>query len=160
MARAERTEAQLRSLMKLSFILDTAGENVLGKGAPALMYQAGRDAGLAEGGMRRRTADALQALRCVLDDGDEVWQVETWREQAAQGDWTEEGDVLSACLVFTQCPLLTLARSAGSTPGGMLCQALHGYIAGSMETMIDRRVDLRVEHCGPRACKVMMELRS
>jgi predicted hydrocarbon binding protein len=145
--------------MKRSFILDTAGENVLGKGAPALMYQAGRDAGLAEGGLRQKTADVMQALKVVLDDGDEVWQVETWQEPGAPGDWTEDGDGVSASLVFKQCPLLMLARSAGSTPGGMLCQALHGYIAGSMETMLSKRVDLKVDHCGPRACKVILELK-
>jgi predicted hydrocarbon binding protein len=159
LAKAERTEAELRALMKLSFILDTAGESVLGKGAPALMYQAGRDAGLGDGEMHGETTDIMRALELVLDEGDEVWQVDLWREPGASDVWVEGGETLSAWLVFKRCPLLTLARSAGSTPGGMLCQALHGYMAGSMEAMLSRRVDMRVGHCGPRACKIMLELR-
>lgn len=159
MARTDWAEAELKSLMKLSFILDTAGESILGRGAPALMYQAGRDAGLAEGEARQEQVDAIHALNLILDEGDEVWEVDLWREPGEPDFWMNGGDTESAWMVFKRCPLLTLARSVGSTPGGMLCQALHGYIAGSMENMLARRVDLRVGHCGPRACKVLLELR-
>lgn len=157
--RVERTEAELRSLMKLSFILDTAGDSVLGKGAPALMYQAGRDTGLAECEKRAGTVDVAEALNLVLDEGEEVWQVDFWREPGAPDYWIENADTRSTWVVFRRCPLLTLARSAGSTQGGMLCQAFHGYIAGSMETVLGQRVDLRIGHCGPRACKVLLELK-
>lgn len=48
MAGASRGEAQLKTLMRLAYLLDTAGEAVLGKGGPAMMYQAGRDTGREE----------------------------------------------------------------------------------------------------------------
>lgn len=71
----------------------------------------------------------------------------------------EDADRRSTWMVFMRCPLMTLAGRAGSTPGGILCQVVHGYIAGSMEGLLGQRVDMRVGHCGPRACKVLLELR-
>jgi predicted hydrocarbon binding protein len=156
---AARSDAQLKTLMKLSFILDTAGEGILGKGAPAMMYQAGRDAGSAQRDTSARSDDVDEALALVLTEGDEVWSFERWQEPGAEGLWMENGDRRSTWLLFRRCPLISLAKKAGTNQGGLLCQALHGYIAGSMEDVMRRRVDIKVGHCGPRACKLLLELR-
>lgn len=152
--------AQLMTLMRIALILDTAGEGVLGKGAPAMMYQAGRDAGCSQGCAPGETADMEQALRMVLTEGDEVWEFERWNDPRQESPWIDGGDRSSTWMLFRRCPLLTLSRKAGSIPGGLLCQALHGYMAGSMERVLGRRVDMKVDHCGPRACKVLVELRA
>lgn len=157
---AARSDAQLKTLMKLSFILDTAGEGILGKGAPAMMYQAGRDAGSAQRDTSARSDDVDEALALVLTEGDEVWSFERWQEPGAEGLWMENGDRQSTWLLFRRCPLISLAKKAGTNQGGLLCQALHGYIAGSMEDVMGRRVDIKVGHCGPRACKLLLELRN
>lgn len=155
---AQRYKAQLKALMRLAHIMDAAGEGVLGKGAPAMMYQAGRDAGLAEGTARAGISDVHEALAAVLVEGDEVWQVELWQEGG--GPLPAEASGRSdTWVLFRRCPLLALARRAGTRPGGILCQALHGYLSGSMEAIIGRRVDMKVDHCGPRACKVLLELK-
>lgn len=151
-------DAQLKTLMRLCYILDAGGEAVLGKGAPAIMYQAGRDAGLSSCHLEGRTADADEALCLVLEEGEDAWQVERWQEPGSGGAGAGQEGRGSAWLVFRRCPLISLASSAGTTPGGMLCQAFHGYVAGSMETILGHRVDMRVGHCGPRACKVLLEL--
>jgi predicted hydrocarbon binding protein len=155
---AARQQAQLRTLMRLLSIVDAAGQGVLGKGAPAMMYQAGRDEGLAaEPSMR--TDDFEEALKVVLAEGDEVWHVEKWCDPGQEGEWIEEGDRRARWLLFRRCPLLELAQRVGAKPGGLLCQALHGQMAGSLEGIIGRRVDLRVAHCGPGACKLRVEMR-
>jgi predicted hydrocarbon binding protein len=159
---ASRGDAQLKTLMKLSFILDAAGEDVLGKGAPAMMYQAGRDIGRAQhpGGNGTVAGDDVEeALGLVLTEGEEVWQFERWQDPGNEGLWMEDGDRRATWLLFRRCPLMTLAKKAGSRPGGILCQAMHGYISGSMEGILARRVDIRIDHCGPRACKLLLELR-
>lgn len=159
MSNDSSSEAQLKTLMKLSLIFDTAGEVLLGKGAPAMMYQAGRDAGCAKPDTLGRAGDEEEALQLALNEGGEVWQVERWREPGRDGLWIEDGDRRYTWVIFRRCPLMSLARCAGSSLGGMLCQALHGYIAGSMESMLGRRADMKVGHCGPRACKILLELR-
>ena len=154
-------DAQLKALMKLSFILDTATEQMLGKGAPAMMYQAGRDAG------RDRCAgdgtvgedDIEGAFALILTEGEEAWLYERWQDPGNDGPWMENGDRRATWLLFRRCPLMTLAGKAGTRPGGILCHAMHGYISGSMVGMLARRVDIRIGHCGPRACKLLLELR-
>ncbi len=157
---AARGDAQLKTLMKLSFVLDAAGEGILGKGAPAMMYQAGRDAASAQRDTSARSEDVDEALALVLAEGDEVWLFERWQEPGTEGPWMESGGRQSTWFLFRRCPLIALAKKAGTNQGGILCQALHGYIAGSMENVMGRRVDIKVGHCGPRACKLLLELRS
>ncbi len=153
-----RQQAQLESLMQLLYILDAAGEGVLGKGAPAMMYQAGRDEGIIQGATDDRTDDIEEALSMVFFGGDDVWRVERWKEPGRDDYWMEDGNVRSRWLIFRMCPLLELSKRSGSTLGGLLCQALHGYTAGSMESIMGCRVEMRVGHCGPGACKVLMEM--
>lgn len=157
---AARGEAELRTLMRLAYILDASAEGVLGKGAPAMMYQSGRDAACEEGCRRGTTDDHDEALRAALAEGEDVWQYEAWRDLDQEDEWIETDGRRSTWLVFRRCPLMNLTRSVGSTPGGLLCQATHGYIAGCMEQALGRRVDMRIEHCGPRACKILLEMRT
>lgn len=153
-----RLQAQLKSLMHLLYILDAAGEGVLGKGAPAMMYQAGRDEGIIQGVTAGRTIDIEEALSMVLSGGNDVWRVERWKEPGRDDFWMKDGNVRSTWLIFRMCPLLELSKRAGSNLGGLLCQALHGYTAGSMESVMGCRVEMRVGHCGPGACKVLLEM--
>ncbi len=152
-------EAELRTLMRLAYIIDASAEGVLGKGAPAMMYQAGRDAGRAEGCAAERTDDLDDALRGALVEGESVWRFEHWRDPGQEDDWVESNGRRAAWLVFRRCPLMDLTHSVGSAPGGLLCQAIHGYMSGCMEQSLGRRVDMKIVHCGPRACKVLLEMR-
>jgi predicted hydrocarbon binding protein len=155
-----RYEAELRTLMRIAYILDAAADGVLGKGAPAMMYQSGRDAGYDQGGITERTDDPEEALRLSLIEGDEVWGFERWKDPGQESHWMESDGRRATWILFDRCPLMGLSRSVGTSPGGLLCQALHGYMAGSMERILGRRVDMKIAHCGPRACKVMLEMRN
>lgn len=152
-------ESQLRTLMRLSSIFDAAGENILGKGAPAVMYQAGRDASRLRRDLSGASDDVTGALRAVLTEGEDVWLFEPWPEPGEEDAWTENGGRRRAWYIFRRCPLLSLARNAGSTAGGIICNTMHGYIAGSLEVLMSRRVDIRTGHCGPRACKLLLEMK-
>jgi len=156
----DRYQMQLVTLMKLTYILDTAGEGVLGKGAPAMMYQAGLDSGREQARHAEHTDDLHGALAEVLTEGEEVWQIESWQDPGQETEWFDANGRRCTWLVFRRCPLITLSRRVGSTPGGLLCQALHGYIAGSLGRIMGCRLDLKVEHCGPRSCKILVEKRS
>lgn len=157
---SSRSEAELKTLMRIAFIVDAAAESVLGKGAAAMMYQSGRDAGCLQGCRLERAQDVDEALRAVLVEGDDVWQFERWKDPGQESLWTEADGRRSTWVVFRRCPLMTLTRTVGSNPGGLLCQALHGYMAGCMEKVLGQRVDMKINHCGPRSCKVLMELRN
>ena len=155
-----RYEAELKMLMRLAYILDVSAEGVLGKGAPAMMYQAGRDAGVRQGPASLSTDDFEQALHAVLEEGEDVWSFERWSDPGQEGEWIESNGRRSTWLVFRRCPLMSLTHTVGSRPGGLLCQASHGYMAGCMERSLGSRVDMRINHCGPRACKVLLEMRN
>lgn len=157
---ASHYEAELKTLMRLAYIVDAAAEGVLGKGAPAMMYQSGRDAGLTQGAPVLHTDDVEQALRIALVEGEDVWHFEHWKDPGQESYWTDSHDRRSTWFLFTRCPLLGLSRTVGTTPGGILCQALHGYMAGCMERSLSARVDMKINHCGPNACKVLLEMRS
>lgn len=152
-------EAQLRMLMRLCFMIDTAGEEILGKGAAAMMYQAGKDAGRREV-VRGEVADDLEgALERVLPEGEKIWGFKRWKDPGQDDLWVEKDDVRSTWIVFRRCPLLVLARRVGTRPGGMLCQVTHGYMAGMMEDMLGAKVDMKIEHSGPLACKVLVSVK-
>lgn len=153
-------EAELKALMWLAYIVDAAAEGVLGKGAPAMMYQSGRDAGLSRGVPAVRTDDVELALRTAIAQGEEIWRFEHWNDPGGSGYWMESGGRRSAWFIFTRCPLMGLARAAGTAQGGILCHALHGYIAGCMERSLQTRVDMKINHCGPGACKILLEMRA
>ena len=155
----ERDLAHLRALMRVARIIDAAGEGVLGRGAPAIMYQSGRDVGRREGYAARRVPGLDEALAIVLSEGEEAWRFERWRDPGQEGLWMKEGPTRATWLLFRRCPLLTLARDSGSIQGGILCQALHGYIAGSLERIMGHRLEIRIGHCGPRACKILAEMK-
>jgi predicted hydrocarbon binding protein len=151
--------AHLRALMRVARIMDAAGGVVLGKGAPAVMYQSGRDVGRCEGYPARRVSGLDEALALVLSEGEAAWRFERWRDPGQEELWMKEDQTRATWLLFRRCPLLTLARDSGSIQGGLLCQALHGYIAGSLERLMGQRVEIRIGHCGPRACKILVEMK-
>lgn len=153
------TEAQLKTLMRLVFVIDAATEGMLGKGAPAMMYQSGRDAAGARAARFTDTEDVDRALEDALAEGGGAWHFERWMDPGQEEYWMRDGAKLSGWLVFTACPLMSLARSVGSGAGGLLCQAMHGYLAGCLASSMGRRVDMKIAHCGPRACKVLLEMR-
>ena len=157
---ASRYEAELKTLMRLAFILDAAAEGVLGKGAPAMMYQSGRDAGCSQGQALARTDDFEEALHMALADGEDVWRFDRWMDPGQQDNWMESNGRSSTWIVFRRCPLMNLGKTVGSNPGGLLCQAVHGFMAGSMESSLGTRVDMKIAHCGPRACKILVETRT
>ncbi len=152
-------EPELKALMRMVFILDVTIDGVLGKGAHAMMYQSGRDTGRVQGRLAARTEDFDTALRSVLAEGEGVWRFEYWKDPGQQDHWIHGGDRSSAWLVFRSCPLQRLTRAVGTKPGGLLCHAFHGYMIGCMEMALGRRVDMKIGHCGPRACKVQVEMR-
>ena len=84
---ASRYEAELKTLMRLAFILDAAAEGVLGKGAPAMMYQSGRDAGCSQGQALARTDDFDEALRTALSECDDAWRFERWIDPGQEDNW-------------------------------------------------------------------------
>ncbi len=150
---------QLKALMRLVTLLESVGEGVLGKGGPAMMYQAGLDTGKADGAVPGKTDDLDRALAMIgAEWGDGVWRMERWRDPG-EGEWSDRQGRKTTWLLMRSCPILTLGRRTGVTPGGLLCQSLHGYMAGRLGQMMDCRVDLRISHCGPRACKLLLEVK-
>lgn len=137
-------------------IMNQAGEEVTGRSAPQLMYFAGKDLGLKEANAYDNTDDIERALKWVFPGSEGVWKVSLWKNQEDDDYWVYEVEEMFIRLLFEECPVREACLAAGVKMGGVACQTVHGYAAGMLEKMFERKVDLRTEHTGPGACLVML----
>lgn len=147
---------RLRALAEALGIMSEAGREMTGDSAPRLMYFAGKDMGLKEAAACDNTDDIERALRSVFPGSEEVWKVTLWKNMEDDDFWVYEPEGMFIRLLFERCPVRDACLSAGVSLDGVACQAVHGYAAGMLESIFERRVDLRTEHSGPGACLVML----
>lgn len=147
---------RLRALAETLGIMNEAGREVTGRSAPQLMYFAGKDLGLSEAAAYDNTDDIERALKMVFPGSEDVWKVSLWKNREDDDFWVYEVEEMFIRLLFEECPVREACMSAGVNMGGVACQTVHGYAAGMLEKIFNRRVDLRTEHAGPGACLVML----
>jgi predicted hydrocarbon binding protein len=147
----------LGALSNTLALLDLAGEESIGKAAPALMYHTGKDLGKREGKSLDCTDDLEEALAAVFGPPGEAWKIELWKNVEEDDYWFGEGLEMKIRLLFQRCAVRQACLNSGVRLGGMVCQLTHGYTAGCLERIFERRVDIRTEHMGPGACMLVLE---
>jgi predicted hydrocarbon binding protein len=152
----EVMKERVRAISETLGILNQAGAEMTGKSAPQLMYFAGKDLGLKEAAAHDNTDDIERALKWVFPGREEVWKVTLWKNQEDDDFWVYEVETMFIRLLFEECPVRAACLAAGVKMGGVACQTVHGYAAGMLEKIFDRKVDLHTEHMGPGACLVML----
>ncbi|MDD3719486.1 MAG: hypothetical protein PHP28_12585 [Actinomycetota bacterium] len=149
-------EERIRAISETLGIMNQAGLEVTGKSAPQLMYFAGKDLGLKEAAAHDSTDDIERALKWVFPSSEDVWKVTLWKNKEDDDFWVYEVEEMFIRLLFEECPVRDACLAAGVRMGGVACQTVHGYAAGMLEKIFERRVDLHTEHTGPGACLVML----
>lgn len=147
---------RLRAISETLGILNEAGMEVTGRSSPQLMYFAGKDLGLKEAAACDNTDDIERALKWVFPGSEEVWKVTLWKNKEDDDFWVYEVEEMFIRLLFEECPVRDACLAAGVKMGGVACQTVHGYAAGMLERIFERKVDLHTEHVGPGACLVML----
>jgi predicted hydrocarbon binding protein len=147
---------RIRAISETLGIMNQAGEEVTGRSAPQLMYFAGKDLGFKEAAAYDNTDDIERALKWVFPGGEGVWKVSLWKNREDEDYWVYEVEEMFIRLLFEQCPVREACLAAGIRMGGVACQTVHGYAAGMLQRMFERKVDLRTEHAGPASCLVIL----
>jgi predicted hydrocarbon binding protein len=150
----------IQTFMRIVASLSLASDTLIGPAAKALMYQSGKEMGKAEGKKLDRTDDLLKAL-AMLDDAEQgVWQIEPWADDGATSYIAEQDGSKVAHLIFRECPIRQVCLTHGIPQDGALCRITHGLFAGMMGEIMGRKVEVKVEHAGPNACKKIVEIKN
>lgn len=149
----------INALLEIMYSLGSASDTLIGKTANVLMYQTGKDMGKIEGKKLDKSEDLAKAIGMLMDAKEGVWRIELWKDKGVADPFFEEGGVRKAHLVFTECPIRQVCMSRGIPQDGVICRITHGLFAGMIGEVLGKKVDLRVEHAGPNACKKTVEIR-
>ena len=149
----------IQALMRIMASLGLASDTLIGTAAKALMYQTGKDMGKIEGKKLDRTNDLSKAIDMLMKAEEGVWFIEPWLDDGATNFIFQEDGISKARVVFRECPIRQVCVTHGTKQDGVICRITHGLFAGMLTEVMSRRVELKVEHPGPNACKKIIELK-
>jgi len=116
---------------------------LLGPGAKGILYGSGKSAGKKIGKTREVAASLADALNVV----NEI-------HNAIKLEPSENGNV-----VCRDCPFREMLEAAALPLGGVICSLGHGYMAGILQELTGKKVDVVTEHAGPNACLLSVLLK-
>jgi predicted hydrocarbon binding protein len=145
-------EEALHVLMKFVGSMASALEQVSGRGANAIVYQAGKRMGHDAGKLMEKTdnlENAMQELSQIL--GKEFF-FEMWKPSSQESFTIERSGETEVKLLFRDCVVRQTLRRTGLPQKGPLCYLLYGYMVGAVEEVMDIKGKLDIDHVGPNAC--------
>lgn len=145
-------EEALHVLMKFVGSMSSALEQVSGRGASAIVYQAGKRMGHEAGKLMEKTDDLENAMGELSEILGREFYFEMWKPSSQESYTIERGDETEVKLLFMDCVVRQTLRRTGLPQKGPLCYLLYGYIVGAVEEVMDIRGKLDIDHVGPNAC--------
>lgn len=149
----------IQALMRIMASLGLASDSLIGTAANALMYQTGKDMGRHEGKKLDKTDDVAKAFEMLMKAEEGVWQMELWKDDGVQDFVFDRDGMKKAHVIFRECPVRQVCLTHGIKMDGVVCRITHGLFAGMMSEVMSKKVDLKVEHAGPNACKKILEFK-
>ena len=138
---------ELRELLALNHqIFAKAMEEIsdlLGPGAKGILYGSGKSAGKKIGKTREVAASLAEALNVVNEIHNAIKLEPSENEK----------------IVCRDCPFREMLEAAALPLGGVICSLGHGYIAGMLQELTGKKMDLVMEHAGPNACLISVLLK-
>ncbi len=149
----------IQAFMRIVASLSLATDTLIGPAAKALMYQSGKEMGKTEAKKMDRTDDLTKAI-AMLDEAERgVWHIEPWADDGAPSYIVEQEGAKIAHLIFRECPIRQVCLTHGIAPDGAICRITHGLFAGMIGEIMSKKIELKVEHAGPNACKKIVEIK-
>jgi predicted hydrocarbon binding protein len=145
-------EEALHVLMKFVGSMSSALEQVSGRGANAIVYQAGKRMGHEAGKLMEKTDDLEKALEEMGEILGVEFYFEMWKPSGQEGYTIESGNETQVKLLFMDCVVRQTLRRTGLPQKGPLCYLLYGYMVGAVEEVMDIKGKLDIDHIGPNAC--------
>ena len=145
-------EEALHVLMKFMGSMSSALEQVSGRGANAIVYQAGKRMGHEAGKLVEKTDNLEKAMQELSEILGAEFYFDMWKP-ADQAEYTvEKGDETVVKLIFRDCVVRQTLRRTGLPQKGPLCYLLYGYTVGAVEEVMGIKGKLDIDHVGPNAC--------
>lgn len=145
-------EEALHVLMKFMGSMSSALEQVSGRGANAIVYQAGKRMGHEAGKLAEKTDNLENAMQELTNILGKEFYFEMWKPSSQESYTVERGDETEVKLLFMDCVVRQTLRRTGLVQKGPLCYLLYGYMVGAVEEVMDIRGKLDIDHVGPNAC--------
>jgi predicted hydrocarbon binding protein len=145
-------EEALHVLMKFMGSMSSALEQVSGRGANAIVYQAGKRMGHEAGKLAEKTDNLENAMQELTNILGQEFYFEMWKPSSQESYTVERGDETEVKLLFMDCVVRQTLRRTGLVQKGPLCYLLYGYMVGAVEEVMDIRGKLDIDHVGPNAC--------
>lgn len=145
-------EEALHVLMKFMGSMSSALEQVSGRGANAIVYQAGKRMGHEAGKLAEKTDNLENAMQELTNILGQEFYFEMWKPSTQESYTVERGDETEVKLLFMDCVVRQTLRRTGLVQKGPLCYLLYGYMVGAVEEVMDIRGKLDIDHVGPNAC--------
>lgn len=145
-------EEALHVLMKFVGSMSSALEQVSGRGANAIVYQAGKRMGHDAAKMMEKTDNLEKALNEMGEVLGVEFYFEMWKPKGQEGYTLESGNETVVKLLFMDCVVRQTLRRTGLPQKGPLCYLLYGYMVGAVEEVMSIKGKLDIDHVGPNAC--------
>jgi len=145
-------EDALHVLMKFMGSMSSALEQVSGRGANAIVYQAGKRMGHDAAKMMEKTDNLEQALYEMGEVLGHEFYFEKWKPTGQDSYTKEKGDETVIKLLFMDCVVRQTLRRTGLPQKGPLCYLLYGYMVGAVEEVMSIKGKVDIDHVGPNAC--------
>ena len=145
-------EDALHVLMKFMGSMSSALEQVSGRGANAIVYQAGKRMGHDAAKMMEKTDNLEQAMDEMGEVLGHEFYYRMWKPAGQENYTIEKGDETVVKLLFRDCVVRQTLRRTGLPQKGPLCYLLYGYMVGAVEEVMDIKGKVDIDHVGPNAC--------
>lgn len=152
------TSEQLRGVQGLMVFLGSVAsglEDVLGRGAGAITYRAGRATGRKASVTAREPDDLDKALSAVWDEMCTLgmrWRFAPYQPPDQSELVRRDGKKTEMHLVFDNCMVRCALFRYGHPQKLSLCLMNHGLFCGLLEQIHDCSANLEIVHAGENAC--------
>ena len=150
----EAMRGELHGLMVFAGSLAYGLERVLGRGANAVNFRAGRNVGI-KTDVKAKTDDPVKAIEFVrleLTRHGINWEIEPWKPASASSYLYDKDGRTAMKLAFHNCMVRCTLFRFSHEQKLSLCQMEMGLLCGMLEKILGKRSQLTVLHAGENAC--------
>ncbi|MFX0068740.1 MAG: hypothetical protein ACFFA1_08875 [Promethearchaeota archaeon] len=149
----------LAHIMKFFAGYITASIRIYGdKTMNILAITPGREMGKDLGERLDRASTVQKALEILSDGMGEGWKIELWKDSEQPELITSEDGQETTYLNILDCPVRQMCNYTSLEMGAAACNLAHAYIAMGLETILERKIKLKLETPGPNACKMILSI--
>lgn len=110
-------------------------------------------------GQRLNRASTIQEAVEILSDGmGEGWKIEIWKDAEQKELMTDENEQETTHMNILDCPVRQMCDYTSLEMGSAACNLAHAYVAMGLETILERKIKLKLESTGINACNLILSV--